>query len=168
MFKKEYIVSYLKWGSLSALAYCIPMIIFLSSGSFQSTWLLFLGSGIVMVVIAAYMLTFNKSRGENASTQTMMAAGHIATIVGIIISCIVAAILLPVFIPDIFSAGKSAEALEKAPAQTGTGKTNGLVFILFMTATIGSFCFGSFASFMIPYTARRNQTKDNKSEVLNN
>ena len=168
MFKKEYLASYLKWGFLSALAFCIPMFIFLSSEDYVSTWLLFLGNGIVMVVIGAYMLALNKSKGENASTQTMVAAGHIATIVAIIISCIVAAIALPMFIPDIFSGGKSDGALINAPSQTGTGKTNGLIFILFMCATVGNFCFGSFASFMIPYTARKNQTKDRKSEVLNN
>lgn len=168
MFKKEYLASYIKWGILSAIVYCIPMLIFLNSGNFESTWWLFFGAGLVMVVIGAYMVSFNKAQGENASTQTMVAAGHIATIVGIIISCIVAFIALPMFIPDIFSSGKSEEFLEGAPAQTGTGKTNGLVFILFMTATVGNFCFGSFSSFMVPYTVRKNQTKDKKSEVLNN
>ena len=168
MFKKEYLASYIKWGVLSALVFCIPMLIFLYKGDFVSTWYLFLGDGLVMVVIGAYMLAWNKSKGENASTQTMVAAGHIATVIAIIISCIVAFIALPMFVPGAFGEGKADEVLVGAPSQTGTGKTNGLVFILFMCATVGIFCFGSFASFLLPYTARKDQTKDRKSEVLNN
>jgi len=168
MFKKEYLASYIKWGIVSAIAFCIPMVIFLNAGKYISTWWLYVGNALFLVIIAAYMISFNKSKGENASTQTMMTAGHIATVIGILISCIVAAILLPVFIPDIFSSVKSNNVLSDAPAETGTGKTNGLVFILFMNAIIGNLCAGSFSSLLIPYSARKNQTKDRRSEVLNN
>lgn len=168
MFNRQYLSSYIKWGIISAIAFCIPMFIFLKSGEYSSTWWLYVGNGLFLVTIAIYMMQFNKMKNENASTQTMVAAGHIATIIGIVISCIVAAIALPMFIPDIFSSGKSDEVLTDAPSQLGTGKTNGLVFILFMNAIIGNVCGGSFASIMIPYTARKNQTKDKKSEVLNN
>jgi hypothetical protein len=168
MFKKEYLSSYLKWGVISAVGFSIPMLIFLTQKDYAATWWLFVGNGLFLIAIAMYMLAFNKSQNENASTQTMLAAGHVATIFGIIISCIVALILIFVFVPDIFSSGTSESALPDAPAQTGTGKTHGLIFFLFMNATIGNFCGGSFASIIIPYTARKNQTKDKKTEVLNN
>lgn len=137
------------------------MIIFIKSAEYEATWWLYVGNALFLVVIALYMLAFNKGQRENASTQTMIAAGHITTIVGIIISSIVSAIALSVFVPG-------DTVLENAPAQTGTGETNGLVFILFMNAIIGNLCGGSFASIIVPYTARKNQTKDKKSEVLNN
>ena len=168
MFKKEYLSSYLRWGIISAVAFCIPMVIFLTQKDYAATWWLFVGNALFLVVIAMYMLAFNKGQNENASTQTMLAVGHTATVVGILVSCIVALILLFVFVPDIFSSGTSESALPDAPAQTGTGKTHGLIFFLFMNATIGNFCGGSFASIIIPYTARKNQTKDKKTEVLNN
>lgn len=168
MFRKEYLASYLKWGLISAIAFSIPMIVFVSSGEYSKTWWLFVGNGLFLAVIAIYMLNFNKAKNENASTQTMVAAGHIATVFGIIISCIIAAIALVIFVPDVFSSGTSDMALEDAPAQTGTDKTHGLVFFLFMCATIGNICGGSFSSFMVPYSARRDQTKDRRSEVLNN
>lgn len=168
MFKKEYLASYIKWGILSAIAFCVPMIIFVNSEAYRSTWLLFIGNVLFLVVIAAYMLSFNKMKGGDASTQTQMAAGHIATAIGIIISCIVAAIAIAIFIPDVFNSGLSDKAISDAPAQTGTGKTHGLVFFVFMNAIIGNICGGSFASIILPYAAKRNQTKDRKSEVLNN
>jgi len=168
MFKKEYLVSYITWGIIAAIAFLIPTLIFINSENYAQTWLLFLGNGFFLVVIAIYMLTFNSKRGGDVSTQTQMAAGHIATAIGIIISCIAAAIAIAVFIPDVFSPGLSDKALANAPAQTGTGKTHGLVFFVFMCAVIGNICGGSFASLMLPYAAKRNQTKDRKSEVLNN
>ena len=168
MFKKEYLKSYLTWGIIAAIAFCIPMIIFINSENYAKTWLLFLGNALFLCVIAAYMLNFNSMKGGDASTQTQMAAGHIATIIGILLSCIIAAIAVSVFIPDIFSSGLSDGALENAPSQTGTGKTHGLVFFVFMCAVIGNVAGGSFASIILPYAAKRNQTKDRKSEVLNN
>jgi hypothetical protein len=168
MFKREYFLSYIKWGLISAVAFCIPMIIFVNSQNYQNTWWLFVGNGLFLVVIAAYMLSFNKMKGGDASTQTQMAAGHIATLVGIIFSCIISAIAISVFIPDVFRSDLSDKALDNAPAQTGTGKTHGLLFFVFMCAIVGNLCGGSFSSIMLPYTAKRNQTKDRKSEVLNN
>lgn len=127
-----------------------------------------MGNGLFLVAIAAYMLSFNKMKGGDASTQTQMAAGHIATAMGIVISCIVSAIVIAILIPEVFSTSVPDKTLEDAPAQTGTGDTHGLVFFVFMCAIIGNVCGGSFASIILPYTAKRNQTKDRKSEVLNN
>jgi len=59
----------------------------------------------------------------------MTAAGHITTVVGIIISCIVAAIAVSIFVP-------SDTVLENAPAVTGTGKTHGMVFMVFISNNI--------------------------------
>jgi len=161
MFKKEYLAAYIKWGIIAAIVFCIPMIMFVKSAEFSSTYLLYIGNVLFLVAIAIYMLSFNKKKGENASTQTMNAAGHIATFFGIIISCIVAAIVLSVFMPG-------ETILQDAPAQTGNGDTHGLVFMVFMNAIIGNLVGGSFVSIILPYTARKNQTKDKKSEVLNN
>jgi hypothetical protein len=168
MFKREYLSSYIKWGIISAIAFCIPMLIFINSQNYQKTWLLFLGNGLFLVAIAAYMLSFNRMKGGDASTQTQMAAGHIATAIGIVISCIVSAIAIAIIIPNVFSSDLATKTLENAPAQTGTGETHGLVFFVFMTAVIGNVSGGSFASIILPYAAKRNQTKDRKSEVLNN
>jgi hypothetical protein len=90
------------------------------------------------------------------------------TITGIIISTIVAVIALLIFVPDILSSGQSDTVLENAPSTTGTGKTHGLVFMLFMNAIIGNLVAGSLPSIILSYTAKRDQTKDRKSEVLNN
>ncbi len=168
MFKKEYLSSYLMFGMLAAILFCIPMLIFISSAKFINTWWLYVGNVLFLLGIVFFMLSFNKKKGEDPSTQTMIAAGHITTIVGIILSIIVAVIALLMFVPDILSSGQSDTVLENAPSTTGTGKTHGLVFMLFLNTIIGNFVAGSVPSIVLSYTAKRDQTKDRKSEVLNN
>jgi hypothetical protein len=144
------------------------VIVFLKSTDYQTTYWLYIGNFLFLISIAVFVLAFNKKKGENASTQTLRAVGHVATFFGVILATIVAAIALFIFVPDIFNSGKSDTILENAPSQTGTGKTNGLVLMLFMNTIIGNFAGGSIASILIPITAKKNQTKDSKSEVLNN
>lgn len=168
MFKKEYLSSYVMYGILSAILFCIPMLIFLSSAKFSTTWWLYVGNVLFLLSIIFFMIMFNKKKGEDASTQTMVAAGHITTVVGIIISIIVAVIALLIFVPDLFGSGQSDTVLENAPSGTGTGKTHGMIFMLFMNAVIGNLVAGSVPSIILSYTAKRDQTKDRKSEVLNN
>ncbi len=168
MFKKEYLASYFTFGTLGAVLFCIPMIIFISSAKFSNTWWLYVGNVLFLLAIVFFLLTFNKKKNENASTQTMVAAGHITTIVGIIISLIVAVIALLIFVPDIFNSGESDTVLANAPASTGTGETHGLILMVFMNTIIGNLVAGSFTSIILSYTAKKDQTKDRKSEVLNN
>lgn len=167
MFKKEYLISYIKWGLLAALAFCIPMIYFIYSANYANTYLLFIGNILLLLVIAAYILNFNKTKGQDGSAQTMIAAGHSTTIFAIVFSLVVAFISLMIFEPDLLGSGPD-KVLANAPAVTGNGKTHGLVFMLFMNTIIGNFIAGSFPSIILSYTAKRNQTKDRKSEVLNN
>lgn len=168
MFKKEYLSSYLTFSILAAIAFCIPMIIFVSSDNFRSAWWLYVGNILFLLSIVFFMLSFNRKKGEDASTQTMVAAGHITTALGIIISLIVAVAALLIFVPDIFNSGQSDAVLENAPSQTGNGKTHGLVLMLFMNTIVGNLVAGSFPSIILSYTAKKDQTKDRKSEVLNN
>jgi hypothetical protein len=168
MFKREYLSDYLISAVIATIVFAIPMIIFLNAANYQETYLLYIGNFLFMIAIGVFVYAFNRRKSDNASTQTLKAAGHVATILGVILSVIVATIALVIFVPDVFGSGKSDTILENAPAQTGTGKTNGLVLVLYMSTIIGNFSGGSVASILIPITAKRDQTKDKKSEVLNN
>lgn len=163
MFRKEYVSKYLTYGILAAVLFCLPMIYFVNSADYRKTWLLFLGNVFFLVVICVFLLSFNKMKFENTSTQNMVVAGHLTTLTGIVISCIVAAITIAFFSPSL-----SGDIMVDAPSQTGTGSTHGLIFFVFMNSIIGNLAGGSFASVIVPYTAKKNQTKDQKSEVVNN
>jgi membrane protease YdiL (CAAX protease family) len=168
MFHKQNFKTYFTYALLAAIGFCIPVLFYLRSPEFIDTWLLFLGNALFLVIVSVFVLMFNKKRHENASTQNMNAAGHIVTFVGVVISALLSFILLMMYVPDIFSSGTPDTVVENAPSQTRGGKTDGLVTMLFMNAVIGNFAAGSFAAIILPYTAKRNQTKDKRSEVLEN
>lgn len=168
MFNKKFIATYLTYASIAAIAFCIPVLFYLRSPEFIDTWLLFLGNALFLIVLSIFVLVFNKKKHENASTQNMNAAGHIVTFMGVVISAILTFILLMLLVPDLFDAGPSDKIVENAPAQNQGFKNDGLVLMLFMNAIIGNFAAGSFAAIILPYAAKRNQTKDKRSQVLNN
>lgn len=168
MFKKEYASQYLKFGALAAFLFCVPMVIFVASAKFANTYLLYVGNVLFLLSIVFFMLSFNKKKGEDTSTQTMIAAGHITTLTGIIFSVLVSIIAIIVFLPDVFGLSGTDRVLQNAPASTGTGDTHGMVFMLFMNSILGNLVAGSVPSILLSYTAKRDQTKDRKSEVLNN
>jgi carbon starvation protein CstA len=168
MFKKEYLFSYFIFGLLAAIAFCIPVMFYLRTPEFKDTWLLFLGNAFFLVVISVYILLLNKRNNENASTQNLNAAGHVVSIVGVVLACIISFILLILVVPDLFSSGTSDTVMEGSHTTTAGGRTDGLVFMLYMCAIIGNFAAGSFASIILPYAAKKNQKKDKHSQVLEN
>jgi hypothetical protein len=90
----------------------------------------------------------------------MLAAGHIATVAGIVIACLLCFILVLVLVPGYLQAGTADKVLTSAPANTVKDKTNGLSFMLFMNAIIGNVVAGSAASIIYPFTLKRDQTKE--------
>jgi heme/copper-type cytochrome/quinol oxidase subunit 2 len=160
MLKNHNLLKYLWYSVISAVLFSITVVIFLSSGDYTSTWWLFVGNGLFMLGVLYFMWSYNKTKREDASASSLVIAGHLTTILGIVISSIIAAILLIFYVPGIFSGGETAVTVEGAPATIDTGKTDGLVFMVFMCAIVGNVSSGSFASIIFAYTAKRDQTKD--------
>lgn len=160
MFKKYKLTDYLKYSIISAVMFCITVGIFLSSQKYSSTWWLYVGNALFMLGVIVFIFSFNRKKAENASTSSTIMGGHIITVMGIIISCIVSYLLIMFFVPGIFGSGETHTTVANAPAQLDTGKTDGLVFMVFMNAIIGNMATGSFASIILPYTVKRDQTEE--------
>lgn len=161
MFKKNgYVALYFKYSLACAILFCIPMFIFLNDQTYTQTWLLYLGNGLFLCGVFVFMVFFNNRKNENASTQTMMAAGHVVTIMGIIISLIVAFIGVLIFVPSAFGMGNSNNDLLNAPRAMTRESNNGLLFILFADTILGNITAGSFASIITSYSYKRDQAKD--------
>lgn len=167
MFKPHLLKSYFTYGLISAVLFCIPMLFFLRSGDFQDIYLLYVGNALFLFGILFYLLKYNKKRAENASTSSMLMAGHITTVVGVVLACVLTVLLMFVFVPGIFHSNPDTVLENANPSQPGGERFKGLIFILFMDTIIGNFCTGSFVSLLIPYTIKKDQTKDKASEFLN-
>lgn len=159
MFKNPGALAYLvKYTIIIAVISSIPMLFFIHDTRFSETWLLYLGDAFVLAGVFPLMILFNKKfADENAGTIPMITAGLMITAITIVLICIIACILLIIYIPGLFSSGTAGKTLTQVPTGMAEGKTNGLLFIVFMNAVFGNFIAGAFASIITAFTAKRNQ-----------
>lgn len=151
---------YLIYGLLAAVVYCIPVIIFLSNPDYSQGWLLYLGNLLFLFPVIAFLYAFNRKRNENAGTLVMLSAGSITTVIGIVLSVILAFLLLVVMVPGYLSPGTAGKVLTGEPANITQDKTRGLSFMIFATAVIGNVAAGGFVSIIFPFAMKADQTRE--------
>jgi len=172
MFKNHPIKSYLAYSVAAALLYSIFGYQFIRNQTFNSSWILYIGNAVFGCCIALFVILFNKKRKENARTATIIAAGNIVTVLGVIIACVISLFLF-LFMSDVSHPLQQADVLNNAPPQMESGKRNQFMLSLFMNAIIGNASVGFFISLIISYAARHDQkgsTSTNASdeaEILN-
>jgi hypothetical protein len=162
MFKGVNIKRVLQYAVIAAVLFSIPLFFYVRTATYRSSWLLYVGSFLFFIVIVLFTLRDNQAKGGNASTVSMVYASHIATIVGVILCCIMCFVFLSVLIPGYLSEGPAKVVSPDTPINEIHDKTNGLSFRSFAGALILNFSFGSFASILFPFTIKRNQTKDSR------
>jgi hypothetical protein len=149
---------YLKYGIIASVCYCCAVSVFCRDATFTETWLLFAGNLAYLIVIALSLFSFNKKRKSDASTVSMLAAGHMTTITGILLSCLFCFIILLVYVPGLLQRSIPGKLLIDEPATMVHGKTNGMFFMIYMSIIIGNFVSGLAASIIVSFTLKRNQT----------
>jgi hypothetical protein len=162
MFKKLNIRATIISGLIAAILFCIPAFIYIRSAYYEQSWLLYIGSFLFMAVMWVHTIRDSQKRDNNESTVALVFASHMATIVGIIFSCIICFLMLSLFLPGYFDKGPSDKVLADAPANVIHDKTGGLSFNVFMAATIINFSVGSFTGIILPFYLKKNQTKDRR------
>jgi ABC-type microcin C transport system permease subunit YejB len=160
MFKFKTYLPYMKYSAAAAIMYCIPVLIFIIRASYTDAWLLYVGNALFLTVIVFFMISFNKARKENASSMSMLITGHVVTVAGIIMACLLSLLIMTIFVPGLFESGTPGRVLTDEPAQMTTDKTDGLNFMILMSAIVGNVSMGSFASIIFAFTPQRDQTKE--------
>lgn len=154
MWKKIHWQRYLAYAIVAAILFAIPVIFYLIKANYTQAWLLYLGNFLFLFVITAFLFSFNKRRKHDASTISMLTAGHITTLMGVVIACLLCLILVLVL-------GVSEhKVLAQAPANTIKGKAGGMNFIIFANAVFGNIVAGSTASIIFPFVLKRDQTRE--------
>lgn len=160
IFKSHKILAYIKYSFAAAILYCGAVYIFIRSEAFSEAYVLYIGNMLFACAIITFILLYNRKRKQNAPIGVMVFAGHITTVIGIILACIICLFLLFVFAPDTFNIlSGHTYVLSKTPPQM-TDKARGSLLILFMNAIFGNISVGSFFSIILPYAAKRNQKGD--------
>lgn len=158
MFKNLHILDYFKYALVAALLFAVPMYFFLKDATYQQTWLLYLGNALVLLFMFLFVILYNKSKNEDANTNSTTVATLLCTILSVIITLVLAIILVFMMIPGLFHS-EADKTLASTPANMIHGKTNGMLYILFLSIVIGNFAAGSFVAIITSYTAKRNQTR---------
>jgi hypothetical protein len=149
-------------GVIAALAFVIPVYLFIRDNTYINSWLLYVGSFLFMVVIWVHTMQENRKRREKESTVALVFISHMATIAGIIFSVLLSFILLSILVPGYFDHGNADQLMRQEPANVIKDKTDGLSFQVFFAATVINFSAGSFVGIILPFYAKRNQTRDPK------
>ncbi len=164
--KKQQLLSFPAFGLLAAFMYCIPLYFFIQIDQFESIWLLYLGNILFGLAVALFMLFHIQKQKNGGSTISMISAGLMVNLVGIILSAVIAILLLMILVPH-FGGTATQQTLpaEKLVQEIDHNKSN-LTLTIYMDLIIGNIAAGSFASVIFAYAAKYNQTKDEESVLL--
>ncbi len=163
MFTQNYFKKYLLRGLIAAAVYCITVVIFLYHKTFQSIWVLFLGSALYMVAIATIVFLSNKTRNTTGSAGTSSVSGYVLSLTGAALSVLLSLLLYLLFYAGI-ATGKTGETLHQAPADlSGNGATHGMLFVLIVVAALGNTITGFFASLFTSFGASKKQSSEEAS-----
>ncbi len=162
MFTKDFFKKYLLRGFIAAAVYCITVVIFLVNESFQSIWVLFLGSVLYMAAVATIVYLSNRSHRFTDSPVTSAISGHVLSLTGAALS-----VILSLIIYLIFSAGASArhttESLQHTPAGMPHNATHGILFVVLVVAALGNTITGFFAALFTSFGSSQQRPNEQAS-----
>lgn len=158
-FNRQHAKDYFLYGSVAALLFVLPVWYFLMRADYAQSWVVYSGCILFMFVIMLYAMRLIHRRQDHTSAVTMLLAGHLCVLTGILLSVLFSGILCFLYIPG-FLSGHSADGfLTHAPEGLNRNNT-GTVFQVFFPAVLGNLGAGSFMSVIISYVLKPNQTED--------
>lgn len=165
LFDRRHLREYSLWGIIAGLAYSIPVLIYLAVANYYYTATLFIGCILFMFVVLSYTLKLTRRRPEYKSTWSMIIAGHMVVLIGIITSILASLLLCFIFIPGFMSGNSDDGFIRRAPEAINVNNSSTLMLIA-MTATLVNFGVGGVINIVVAYAVKHNQTKDRTPTVL--
>ena len=164
---RRHVRDYFIYGIIAAILYLIPTVYLVIVNKYQNLYLLFVGNALFMAVIFYYNFHLVKHPYDGERAVSMLMAGHLATLVGTIISAVAVIILMFIFFPGLFSAHPANEVLSQANSEAKTSYPSGFLFMILLDVILGNASVGSFATIITSYANKKNQTRDKPADVEN-
>ncbi len=142
-----------RFGIISAVLYCLPVILFLKDRQYTDTWLLYLGSAIFLICIFVFGIVYGGKKNVQSSKKYN---GFVVTVLGVIFSCILILLLAFILAPGVFGIGSANDVLQQTPAAITKKNEHGLLFMMLGDAAIVNFCKKIFFAVM---TRSKNEEK---------
>lgn len=162
MFKKINWTYTFTSAAIGSILFCICAFIFIEMSDYTASWILWVGSLLFFFTMAGTTVMESKRRGGNESTVALVFASIVTTAVGVTLSLVICFIILMIVDPGFLTSAPATKVIHDAPAATQQGKTGGLAFEVFASATLLCFFGGLIAAVTLPFYVKRNQTKDIK------
>jgi len=164
-FSKRHLGEYLLFGAIAAIAYCIPLVLFLNNNSYQNFYYLFIGNGLFMFTILVYGIRLVYMPYDRKRAVSMMMAGNLASLTGVVLSAVFALVLLMFFFPGSEQARPAGTVIPNAPGTSRTIYHFNLFFMILADVVLGNTTAGVFISVITSYVFKLNQTKDKPAQV---
>jgi len=160
LYNSRHIWEYFLFGLLAAIVYMGPVILFLIYNRYENFYYLYIGNALFTGVITwhAYQLLYRPYDGKRA--VTMLIAGLLTVLTGILICCLFIWIATFIFSPYLFTVTATSNIVQNAPATIQPNMPAQLSFMLMLNAIVVNFCIGAFVSVIMSYAGKRDQTKD--------
>ena len=156
MVEYTFIKQVLKFSVAAAFAYTIAAFFYVTHMSYEETFVLYVGNFLFAAVIGVFVAWFYKKHESDIGTIRLVVIGGKAAVAGIVIACLMVAVLLFILVPGVFRAGDVSHlTLKGAPGQF-SGKNDGFGKILFLNAILGNAGASFFISLLIPFSVMKN------------
>lgn len=164
-FNKKHVKEYVFFGAMAATLYLIPLFFYLMNNRYENSYYLYIGNAMFFLVIFYYNMKLLYRPYDKQRAVSMLIAGHLATVLGIVITVVLSTILMTGFFPALFSLKAPEAVLSNAPAAADVVRPSGLLFMIFINAIICNFGAGSLVSVLVSYAGKQNQTKDKPAHL---
>lgn len=165
LLNRKHLVEYVIYGLIGTVLYSIFLLIFLADHKYENFYLLFIGNFLFVAVMGFYTYTLINRPFEGKRTVSMLIAGHMALVAGIVMSALVVLICGLIYFPGIFSAVHPDEIIPGAPTNVDVMRPSGLIFMLEANVILVSGGSASFLIVVFAYVAKRNQTRDKPTSL---
>lgn len=167
LFDKRHIREYITYGIIATVLYIASVVFFLAHDKYENLYIPYIGNFLFITVIGCYTASLIKRQYEGKRSVSMLIAGHLALIAGIISSIILVIAAVLCFHPAIFSEMPPNELLPDSPASITVVRPAELIFMLEANTILVSGGGSSFLIVIFSYAAKRNQTKDKPASLEN-
>lgn len=163
LYDRQHIKEYILYGTIAAIMYMIPVVIFLYNHTYENLYYLYIGCILFMGTIFYYVYRLLYQRYTQKRAVSMLIAGELATMSGVVISCIAIVIAMFITFPNLLSSVPASEVTQDVAAQPRR-----LLLMILATAIIGNFGVGSFIAVVVAYAGKRDQTEDKPAQLETN
>lgn len=168
IFNRQHIIEYFVCGFIAAILYVIPVELFLYQKVYENLYYLYIGLGLFMFTIFFYALRLVNRAYDRKRAVSMLIAGNLATVAGVLIASLLVLGSFIIYFPDVISPVQTSDVIRDAPSTIQPQRPSGLLFMIMLITIFGNTSVGAFVSVITAYVGKKNQTRDKPASLETN